>query len=175
LLRDRPLRAALGRAAFFTAILLGLLIFRAPFLGLAVRLWLVALAAIVVWAISARWLTGWSRAESEARQLDWRRSRRSRPAEPVRALEELEHAVEFAGSTAFDFHFRLRPHLVRAATAGLERHGVELGRQPERARQLLGEEAWELVRPDRAAPERRNAPGMELGRLQRVVDRLDAL
>jgi type IV secretory pathway TrbD component len=175
LLHDRALRAALGRAAFVTAILLGLLIFRAPLLGLAVRLWLVCLAAIVVWAISARSLTGWSRAESEARQLDWRRSRRSRAAEPVRALEELEHAVEFAGSTAFDFHFRLRPHLMRAARGALDRHGVDLEGQPERSRQLLGQEAWELVRPDRPPPERRNARGLDLGRLQRVVDRLDAL
>jgi hypothetical protein len=164
-----------GRIAFATAILVGLVIFRAPFLGLALRLWLVALAAIVIWAISAHALTGWSRAESEARRLHWRRWRRPPPAEPLRALEELEHAVEFGRTTAFDFHFRLRPHLVRAAAAGLARRGVGLEAEPGRARELLGDETWELVRPDRPAPERRNASGLELERLQRVLDRLDAL
>lgn len=172
---DARLRSALARSAFVTAILLALLVLRAPFEGLAVRLWLVALGAIAVWTISARSLTGWRRAESAAPHLAWWRWRRRRPAERVRPLEELEHAVEFARSTAFDLHFRLRPHLVSAAAYRLERHGVQLEAQPERARQLLGEEAWELVRPDRPPPERRHGAGLDLAALRRVLERLDAL
>jgi len=175
LLGDAGFRRALGRAAFVTGILLALLVFRAPYFDLALRLWLVALAAIFVWALSARSLTGWTRADSEGRPLNWRRWRRPPPPERTRGLEELEHAVEFSQTTAFDFHFRLRPHLVRVAAYRLALRGVQLEAQPDRASQILGEEAWDLVRPDRRPPERHNAPGLELARLRRVVETLDAL
>jgi hypothetical protein len=175
LLRDPVFRRALGRGAFVSVILLGLLVFRAPYFDLAIRLWLVALAAICVWAVSARSLSGWTRAADPGRPLDWRWRRAPAQLERVRGLEELEHAVEFSQTTAFDFHYRLRPHLVRVAAHRLSGQGVELESQPERARQILGEEAWELVRPDRPPPERRNDRGLELARLRRLVERLDAL
>jgi hypothetical protein len=175
LLRDSVLRRVLGRGAFLTALLLALLVFRAPYFDLALRLWLIALAAVFIWAILGRTLSGWTRAGIHPRSLDWRRWRRQRPVERVRGLEELEHAVEFSQTTAFDFHYRLRPHLVRIAAHRLAARGVRLESQPHRARQLLGEDAWNLVRPDRMPPERRNDRGLELARLQRVVERLDAL
>ncbi len=175
MLRDPGLRRPLARSAFLTGLLLALLVFKAPDFDLALRLWLVSLAAVFIWAILGRTLTGWTRADIQPRQLDWRRWRRPEPVERIRGLEELEHAVEFAQTTAFDFHYRLRPHLVRVATHRLALHGVHLEAQPDRARQLLGEDAWDLVRPDRLPPERRNDRGLGLGRLQRVVERLDAL
>ena len=169
------LRRVLGRGGFLTGLLLALLVFRAPYLDLALRLWLVSLAAVFIWAILGRTLTGWTRAGVRPRSLAWRRWRRPAPVEPVRGLEELEHAVQFSQTTAFDFHYRLRPHLVRVAAHRLAVHGIHLEAQPDRARQLLGEDAWDLVRPDRMPPERRNDRGLELARLQRVVERLDAL
>jgi hypothetical protein len=175
LLRDPVLRRALGRGAFVTGLLLALLVFKAPYFDLALRLWLVALAAVFIWAILGRTLTGWTVAGIQPRPLDWRRWRRPGAVERVRGLEELEHAVEFSQTTAFDFHYRLRPHLVRVAAHRLAVHGIHLEAQPERARQLLGEDAWDLLRPDRLPPERRNDRGLELARLQRVVERLDAL
>jgi len=175
LLRDAALRRALGRGAFLTGLLLALIVFRAPYFGLALRLWLVALAAVFIWAILGRTLTGWTRAEIQPRRLDWRRWRPPAATERVRGLEELEHAVEFSQTTAFDFHYRLRPHLVRVATHRLAVRGVHLEAQPDRARQLLGEDAWDLVRPDRLPPERRNDRGLEPARLQSVLEKLDAL
>jgi hypothetical protein len=175
LLRDPVFRRALWRSATVTGILLALLVVRAPYFDLALRLWLVSLAAILVWALTARSLTGWTRAADRGRPLDWRWWRPRAPVERIRGLEELEHAVEFSQTTAFDLHYRLRPHLVSVATHRLAVHGVQLEAQPARARQLLGEEAWELVRPDRLPPERRNDRGLELATLRRVVERLDAL
>jgi hypothetical protein len=175
LLRDPVFRRALGRSVAVTGILLALLVVRAPYFDLALRLWLVSLAAILVWALSARSLTGWTRAPDRGRPLDWRRWRSPAAVERVRGLEELEHAVEFSQTTAFDLHYRLRPHLVGVARHRLAVHGIRLEAQPARARQLLGEEAWELVRPDRLPPERRNDRGLELASLRRVVERLDAL
>jgi hypothetical protein len=174
-LRDPALRRALGRGAFLTCLLLALAVFGAPYFDLALRLWLVGLAAVFIWEILGRTQAGWDRVGIRPRRLDWRRWRRPAPVRQVRGLEELEHAVEFSQSTAFDFHYRLRPHLVQVASHRLAVRGVRLEAQPDRARQLLGEEAWELVRPDRPPPERRNDRGLELATLRRVVARIDAL
>jgi hypothetical protein len=175
LLPDRALRRVLGRGAFVTAVLFALLLFRVPYFGLALRLWMVSLAAILVWEQTGSALKGWVVEGPRRRSLDLRRWRRPAATETVRGLEELQYAVEFSLSTAFDFHFRLRPRLIGIAGHRLAARGVELESQPERAREMLGEEAWELLRPDRPAPERRNSPGLELDRLRRVVERLDAL
>ena len=171
---DRALAAALRRAAGLTAVLLALLVFHAPFPGLAVRAWLVALAAVFAWAVAGPASGGWIVGERARRRLRWAWWRRDRP-ERVRGLEEVEHAVDFSLATAFDLHYRLRPHLVRIAAHRLALRGVSLEAQPDRARRLLGSEAWEVVRPDRPAPESRSAPGIELRRLRRVVESLDAL
>ena len=94
----------------------------------------------------------------------------------MRSLEELEHAVDFATTTAFDVHYRLRPHLVRIARHRLAAgHGVLLEADPEAARALLGENLWELVRADREPPADRNARGIALGRVAAAVERLEAL
>ena len=40
---------------------------------------------------------------------------------------------------------------------------------------MLGEDAWELLRPDRPEPRDRDAPGIPLRRLRTVVDTLEQL
>jgi hypothetical protein len=42
-------------------------------------------------------------------------------------------------------------------------------------RALLGEELWELLRPDRRPPEDRLGPGLPLPQLQAAVERLEAI
>ena len=175
---DHGLRRALGAAAVVTLLLLALFLFKAPYFGLALRFWLVSLVAIFVSALLGRVLAGrpvgdWPGPEPVWRRRRWWRGPPSRGR--VEGLEELEHAVEFSLTTAFDVHYRLRPHLVRVATYRLARRGVDMDAQPAKASELLGPEAWDLVRPDRPAPEHRNARGLELARLRRVVDRLDAI
>lgn len=104
-----------------------------------------------------------------------RRPRRPHP-ERVRSLEELEHAVDFALTTAFDVHYRLRPHLSRVAAHRLAaRRGIAMDEQPEAAHAALGDELWALVDPDRIPPAERNAPGLPLDRLRRLVAALDAV
>ena len=46
---------------------------------------------------------------------------------------------------------------------------------PEAARAILGEDAWELVRPDRPAPEDRLAKGIPPRELAQVVDALEGI
>jgi hypothetical protein len=70
----------------------------------------------------------------------------------------------------------LRPTLREAALTLLAAgRGVSLDRQPERARQLLGEETWELVRADREPPRDPRGPGLDRARLERVLTSLESL
>ncbi len=99
------------------------------------------------------------------------RSTRARPA----SLARVEREVTLATGTAFDVHFRLRP-LVQTLAAGLLlRRGVDLERSPARAEELLGPEIWELVRPDREAPDDRTAPGVPIETIERTMDDLERL
>jgi hypothetical protein len=102
---------------------------------------------------------------------------RGRPAPRTKALEELDRLVRWRVSTAGDVHFGLRPVLREIAAHRLRRgHGVDLDGAPEAARLLLGEVAFEVVRPDRPPPGDRLAPGgVSSADLAGIVDRLEAL
>jgi hypothetical protein len=101
------------------------------------------------------------------------------PARPTRArpasLDRVEREVSLATGTAFDVHYRLRPSLRSIASGLLLRRGVDLERAPERAEALVGPIVWELVRPNRPAPEDRTASGLPLETLERAVDDLERL
>ena len=81
----------------------------------------------------------------------------------------MERGVTLGVAHAFDFHARLRPLLrdVAAARLALSR-GIDLDSPAGRA--ALGEEAWELLRPDRPAPDDRFGPGVPAERLRALVD-----
>ena len=112
------------------------------------------------------------------------------PAAPLRAMRtgggavrthpptllRLEQACVLGIARSFDFHYRLRPRLREIAAARLAaRHGVILDAKPEAARRILGDEAWELVRADRPAPEDRLARGVPAGELRSLVEKLEGL
>jgi hypothetical protein len=66
--------------------------------------------------------------------------------------------------------------LREAATVRLAtRQSVDIERRPDQARRLLGDDAWELLRPDLPAPADPHGPGISLGRLRRVVDALERI
>jgi hypothetical protein len=78
--------------------------------------------------------------------------------------------------SAFHLHVRLRPILREIAAHRLwMRFGVDLDREQERARELIGANAWELVRPGRLPPSDRLAPGPASADLRVVVDELERL
>lgn len=88
----------------------------------------------------------------------------------------LEREVELSVIQAFHLHVRLRPILREiAAQRLLARHGIELDREPTRARPLVGDRAWEIVRPDRPPPQDRLSRGPSLADLRAVVTELERL
>jgi hypothetical protein len=105
-----------------------------------------------------------------------RRDRRAPPRAEPRALARIERRVDAARATAFDVHFRLRPLARQLAAALLARRaGLDLDGSPEPVRELLGEEAWELVRADREPPADRYSPGMSTEELRHLVEALEGL
>jgi len=140
--------------------------------GLAIRIF----ALVVCGAALVLMLAALRRAypREEALRRAETRERRSRTVPGTLARLEQETVLGVAGS--FDLHFRLRPRL-RGLAADLlaARRNVSLDESPGRARELVGEETWELVREDRPPPEDRLGRGLPINDLRRVVESLERL
>jgi hypothetical protein len=95
-------------------------------------------------------------------------ARGPRPGDSLPQLERLQREVTLGVSTAYDLHLRLLPTLREISQARLERAGRQPG--PE----TLGR-WWELLRPDRPAPDDRFAPGIGAHDLRALVDDLRAM
>jgi hypothetical protein len=86
----------------------------------------------------------------------------------IPGLERMEREVTLGRASSFDLHFRLLPHLREIAAARLEREG----KAP--SAETLGR-WWELLRPDRPAPDDRFAPGIPEDELRALVADLEKL
>jgi hypothetical protein len=130
-----------------------------------------ALAAIALLALTrlAHTEDAWARAASELeRALTPVKAVRTRPAELIRT----ERDLTLASANAGELHARLLPQLREVASARLAaRRDVDLAH----AHELLGDDAWELLRPDRPAPGDRSAPGLSLRRVALLLDAIERL
>jgi hypothetical protein len=125
--------------------------------------YVLALAAISLLVLTrmARTEEEWERATSDLeRALAPRKPVRGRPAELVR----VERDLTLSSANAAEFHARLRP-LLLGITAARAKH----------PREALDADTWELLRPDRPAPDDRAAPGPPLRRIAELVDTIEAL
>jgi hypothetical protein len=132
--------------------------------------YVLALAAIglelMTRVLSSRSVTG---QPSEFEQALTREPHKAtRPTDLLRIERELSLGVASAGH----LHMRLLPLLREAASARL---GYDLYRAPLRARAMLGDEAWELLRPDRPAPEDRHGTGVPLRKVEHCIETLERL
>jgi uncharacterized membrane protein len=87
---------------------------------------------------------------------------------PVHEVERMTREVTLGAATAYDLHMRLLPQLRQIAQARLERSGRTMG--PE----TLGR-WWELLRPDRPAPEDRHGAGISPSDLRALVSDLERM
>lgn len=159
---------------FATLVLLASLLALPGRAGVAVHLYVLALAAFGLGHM-LRLLRAWL-PERRASLVDAALAPRRRPATRIPELERIEREVTLGQTTAFDLHFRLRPTLRRIASELLRsRRAIDLDREPEAARRALGDETWQLVRPDREPPAERFGPGIELASLRNVVAALEAI
>jgi hypothetical protein len=96
---------------------------------------------------------------------------------PVTAeLARMEGAVVESLGSANGVHRRLRPVVRDIVEDQLAiTYGLDLVRDTGRVRGLLGEEVWELVRPDRPFPADGFAAGMPLADMVTLVGRLERL
>jgi hypothetical protein len=115
-------------------------------------------------------LTGRSGERAESPFDEARRTRR-RPPAMLPELDRLGRELSLGTQSAFDFHVRLRPVLREIAEARL----AARGRRLEDAEELLGPDAWDLVRPDRPPPADRHAPGADSAAVRRFVDALEKI
>ena len=92
------------------------------------------------------------------------------------ALTRLEVDLTFGVESAAQLHSRVVPTLRAIARARLaSEHGVDLDRQTDAARALVGEDAWELVRPDREPPADLLTRGLPLAHIAAAVEALEHL
>jgi hypothetical protein len=116
--------------------------------------------------LSARSMTGQPSEFEQALRHETQKP--TRPTDLLRIERELSLGVASAGH----LHTRLLPLLREAASTRL---GFDVHRAPARARAALGDEAWELLRPDRPAPEDRHAAGAPLRKVEHCIETLERL
>jgi hypothetical protein len=165
----RDLAGALRALALPTLALIGVAAIAPGRFELAARIYALVLAA----AIATLALLALARAFPRETRPDTT-DRGLRHAQQPPSLGRVENEVVLGVASATDLHFRLVPRL-RAVATGLlaARRGVSLTADPERARALLGDDAWSLVRPDRPAPHDRLAAGIPVPDLERALDALE--
>jgi hypothetical protein len=168
---NRAVSDAVGLAALATVALVVVVVWVPVERPLAVDAYLLFLGALALLALTR--LTR-SAAPPAGSELELREEERA--LEQLPELARLEREIVLASANAFDFHVRLRRRLEEIARHRLEsRHGVRLDAEPERARSLLGNEAWEIVRPGRELPQDRHAQGIGRDQLRSLVDALARL
>jgi hypothetical protein len=138
----------------------------------ALGIWVVIVAALALLLLVRHSRPDVPRTPLFEAALRGRQAPASEPAELLRVERELELGIASAGSA----HHRLLPLLRAAAAARLaSRHGVELDRRPDAARALLGEEAWELLRPDRPEPVDRFGRGVPRATVAALIEKVESL
>ena len=112
-----------------------------------------------------------------AEQFERLLAREPQAAAPVAQFETISRTLSAAGWNQNELHYRLRPLVREIALARLSRgHGIDLEREPERVRSLIGEgRVWELARPDREPPEDRRGRGWSRPELAELLEELEAI
>lgn len=142
--------------------------------GRILAVYVLVLAAIALSAVtrSAREASSWDETALFDHALRRPMVVTVRPPDLVR----MEREITLGSANVAHLESRLLPILREAAAARLAgRHNVELDRRPDAARRLLGENAWELLRPDRPVSAARTGPGLPLRRIRELVETLERL
>ncbi len=134
--------------------------------------WLLAIGAVLLLAL---FRVARLRAPRAPSPLDLALERMRAP-EPGPTELALERDLTLSRAIGFHFHVRLRPILREIASHRLRaNYGVDLDREPARARELVPAGAWAVVDPARRPPDDRLAPGPTVAEISAVVDDLETI
>jgi hypothetical protein len=123
-------------------------------------------------------LGSWLReAVPERRQSDLEDALTHAATKPARIaeLDRLEREIYIGATRSFDLHHRLRPVLREIAAGRLEQRGLELDSGSPVVRAALGDQLWELVRPDVEAPTDRQTEGPGIDYVRACIEELEAV
>ncbi len=124
----------------------------------ALGIWVVLSTAIVLFVLARQ--AGESPWPTRAPRFEQALRRRKPASQQPEELLRMDREIVLGSADADHAHRRLLPLLRGTAAARIAaRHGFELERRPDAARALLGEDVWELLRPDRPEPRDRHAAG----------------
>ena len=142
--------------------------------GLIVQSWLLVCGGLILLQ-----LVGATRAPAlDNEPSSFERALRSTTPAPERPpeLTRLEREVYLGMTGQFFMHRRLRPTLREIAEQRLrDCHGVELDSGNADVLAALGDDGWELLRPDRKEHWNPDAAGIGLPELERVVAALERI
>jgi hypothetical protein len=100
------------------------------------------------------------------------RAERDWPAD----LLEIEARVSLGKVSAFDHQSRLRPLLRALALDRLAAsRRLDIARQPDEVRSVLGAELWDEVQPRSAFGDLREAPGPTNAAIRRMVEKIESI
>ena len=137
---------------------------------------MIGIAAAVVAIVVAACVSLITIRELAARaELGRRSARRRDDGRPPEQLRRIAETLTGARASEGGVSRHLRPLFRGIAATRLARRGVDIDRHPERARQILGEELWELVRAERLRESHRFAGGVSSAGLQRLIERLEEI
>ena len=140
----------------------------------AIAIWIVLVTALALMVLTRH--SRESRGTEPASRFEQALRKRKPPTTQPVELLRMERELILGTANADHAHRRLLPLLRSAAAARLAaRHGLELERRPEPARGLLGEEVWELLRPDRPEPKDRHGPGLPQRQVAAVIEKVESL
>jgi len=140
----------------------------------ALGIWVVLVTALVL-VVLIRHSRESGEPEPASRFEQALRGQKRATAQPEELLR-MDRELVLGSADADHAERRLLPLLRSTAAARIAaRHGFELARRPEAARALLGEDVWELLRPDRPVPEDRHGPGVPRERIAAVIERVESL
>jgi hypothetical protein len=131
-----------------------------------------------VWRRRPRWLRSpvWLRRPEWLRWPGWLRPYRWVRSSGFGTYERIVGEISWARYSRRDFDLGLRKRLLEAATVRLaEGHGVDIERDDEAARRLLGSDVWERLGPGRLPSDDRDAAGLDLREIDHMVTAIEKL
>jgi hypothetical protein len=162
------MRWLLREASLVTALAALVVVLEPTWLATVGRLWLVAIVLLGSGAILS---TVFGHIPTEPVRPP---TGRARQLGDLRQMRDIEQANDFLIAVDYQL-FPFLQGAVReiAAQRLLVRHNVDLEREPDRARDILGHETWQLIRPTETAEGKPRLGSVSLTQLAAVADALE--